>query len=65
MLETVSFFLVAYAGGSVARIPDSARAEVAEARWLRLDRAPGALAYRGEREVARRALDRLAEDEDV
>jgi 8-oxo-dGTP pyrophosphatase MutT (NUDIX family) len=65
VLKTVSFFLVAYAGGSLARLPDSARAEVAEARWLRLDRAPGALAYRGEREVAQRALGQLAEDEDV
>ena len=34
--------------------------EVAEARWLPLDEAPALLAYRGEREMARKAIEALA-----
>ena len=59
VLKTVTFFLVAYAGGALGHLPDAARDEVAEARWLPLTQAPPVLAYRGEREVAGRAIDRL------
>jgi hypothetical protein len=36
------------------------RIEVAEARWLPLDEAPRLLAYGGEREMASKALERVA-----
>jgi hypothetical protein len=36
--------------------------EIAEARWLPLADAPRALAYRGEREMAERALTILGDD---
>jgi hypothetical protein len=36
------------------------RIEVAEARWLPLEDAPRLLAYGGEREMAAKALERLA-----
>jgi hypothetical protein len=35
---------------------------VAEARWLPLEQAEQLLAYRGEREMARKALARVHED---
>ena len=35
--------------------------EVAEARWVPLDEAPGALSYRGEQEVVEKARDALAD----
>jgi hypothetical protein len=35
------------------------RFEVAEARWLPLDEAPALLAYKGEREMAAKARDRV------
>jgi hypothetical protein len=35
--------------------------EVSEARWLLLDDAPTTLSYRGEREMAERARDALAD----
>jgi hypothetical protein len=35
--------------------------EVAEARWIPLDDAPATLSYRGERDMASRARDALAE----
>jgi 8-oxo-dGTP pyrophosphatase MutT (NUDIX family) len=65
VLKTVAFFLVAYASGALSRLPDGARDEVAEARWLPLTQAPTLLAYRGEREVAQRAIDRLTADQSV
>ena len=36
--------------------------EVAEARWLPLAEAPALLAYRGERDMAARALGELGSD---
>jgi putative AlgH/UPF0301 family transcriptional regulator len=43
--------------------PDEHAHEVAEARWLPLDAAPRLLAYKGEREMAAKALDRLGSAE--
>jgi 8-oxo-dGTP pyrophosphatase MutT (NUDIX family) len=64
VFKVVSFFLVRYASGRLGDIPPSHRHEVAEARWLPLAEAPQLLAYRGEREMAEKALSRLA-NEDV
>ena len=64
VFKVVSFFLVRYASGRLGDIPASHRHEVAEARWLPLAEAPRLLAYRGERDMAERALSRLA-NEDV
>ena len=61
IFKIVSFFLVRYAGGRLGDIPPAFRHEVAEARWLPLADAPGLLAYGGEREMAQKAIDRLAE----
>ena len=44
----------------LVRIEERMRVEVDEARWLPLDEAPRLLAYGGEREMARKALDRFA-----
>jgi 8-oxo-dGTP pyrophosphatase MutT (NUDIX family) len=64
IFKVVSFFLVRYSGGRLGDIPHAFRHEVAEARWLPLEDAPQLLAYGGERDMARKALARLA-DEDV
>jgi 8-oxo-dGTP pyrophosphatase MutT (NUDIX family) len=61
IFKVVSFFLVRYAGGRLGDIPPAFRHEVAEVRWLPLADAPGLLAYKGEQEMAERALARLAE----
>jgi hypothetical protein len=55
----VSFFLVRYEGGRLGELPEAHRHEVAEVRWLPLEDAPRLLAYAGERDMARRALERL------
>ncbi|HEU5405339.1 MAG TPA: NUDIX domain-containing protein [Gaiellaceae bacterium] len=59
IFKVVSFFLVRYEGGRLGDLPEAHRHEVAEARWLPLDEAPGLLAYAGERDMARKALERL------
>src|SRR3954453_10626434 len=64
IFKVVSFFLVRYSGGRLGDIPPAFRHEVAEARWLPLEDAPRLLAYGGERDMAHKALARLA-DEDV
>jgi NADH pyrophosphatase NudC (nudix superfamily) len=51
----VSFFLLEYLNGDVA---DHDR-EVEDARWLALERAARELTYKGERDMASRALLRL------
>ena len=61
VFKVVSFFLVRYEGGRLGDIPAAFRHEIAEVRWLPLAEAPRLLAYRGEREMAKRALARLAE----
>jgi 8-oxo-dGTP pyrophosphatase MutT (NUDIX family) len=62
VFKVVSFFLVRYQRGRLGDIPDAFRHEVAEVRWLPLDEAPRLLAYKGEREMAERALAKLAEN---
>jgi len=61
VFKIVSFYLLrAGRGGRLGDIEERMRIEVAEARWLPLVDAPRLLAYGGEREMARRALDRFA-----
>ena len=59
VFKVVSFFLVRYGGGRLGDVPEAFRHEVAEVRWLPLDEAPRLLAYGGERDMARRAQERL------
>ncbi len=58
VLKVVSFFLLAYRSGSVR---DYQREEVDSAEWIPLEEAPDRLAYRGEKEMARAALSKLAD----
>ncbi len=65
VFKVVSFFLVRYESGRLGAIAEEFRHEVADVRWLPLADAPRLLAYRGEREMAQRAIDVLAERNDV
>ena len=64
VFKVVSFFLLRYTGGRLGDVPETHRHEVAEVRWLPLAEAPRLLAYRGERQMAEKALSVLA-NEDV
>jgi 8-oxo-dGTP pyrophosphatase MutT (NUDIX family) len=59
VFKVVSFFLFRYSRGRLGEIPPEHAHEVAEAAWLPLDEAATLLAYKGEREMAAKALDRL------
>ena len=59
VFKVVSFFLFRYRSGRLGDIPAEHAHEVAEVRWLPLEEAPQLLAYKGEREMAAKALARL------
>ena len=59
VFKVVSFFLVRATGGRIGDLPPGMEIEVAEARWMPLDDAPDLLAYRGEQEMARKAIEAL------
>ena len=61
VFKVVSFYLVRYSGGRLGDVPAEHAHEVAEVRWLALDEAPSLLAYKGERQMAAKALAVLAE----
>jgi 8-oxo-dGTP pyrophosphatase MutT (NUDIX family) len=63
VFKVVSFFLFRYAKGRLGDIPAEHAHEVADVRWLPLEEAPKLLAYKGEREMAAKALDRLGSAE--
>jgi 8-oxo-dGTP pyrophosphatase MutT (NUDIX family) len=59
IFKVVSFYLVRYRSGRINDVTDAYRHEVAEARWLPLEDASKLLAYRGEKEMAEKALAAL------
>jgi 8-oxo-dGTP pyrophosphatase MutT (NUDIX family) len=62
VFKVVSFFLLLALRGRMGELPPGMEHEVAEARWLPLADAPRLLSYRGEREMAQRALSAVSED---
>jgi 8-oxo-dGTP pyrophosphatase MutT (NUDIX family) len=56
VFKVVSFFLLRYVRGRLGDVQEAFRHEVAEARWLPLADAPQLLSYKGEREMAEKAL---------
>jgi 8-oxo-dGTP pyrophosphatase MutT (NUDIX family) len=63
IFKVVSFFLVRYESGRLGEIDEAFRHEVAEVRWLPLAEAPRLLAYKGEREMAEKAMTTLDEQD--
>jgi 8-oxo-dGTP pyrophosphatase MutT (NUDIX family) len=59
IFKIVSFYLLRYSRGRLGDVPPAFAHEVAEARWLPLDEAPKLLAYKGEREMAQKAIESL------
>ncbi|MFZ0953552.1 MAG: NUDIX domain-containing protein [Candidatus Sulfotelmatobacter sp.] len=57
VFKIVSFYLMRYRSGRINDITPAMRVEVARALWVRLDDAPTLLAYKGEKQMARRALE--------
>jgi|SRR5580658_1704735 8-oxo-dGTP pyrophosphatase MutT (NUDIX family) len=57
VFKIVSFYLMRYHSGRINDIEPEMRIEVARARWIRLEDAATMLAYKGEKQMARRALE--------
>lgn len=65
VFKVVSFYLLRYESGHIDDISEEMRVEVAQAKWVRLEDAPKLLAYRGEKQMARKALEYLQSHPDV
>lgn len=57
VFKIVSFYLLRYESGRIDDIADEMRIEVGRAQWIRLEDAPKLLAYGGEKQMARLALE--------
>ena len=62
VFKVVSFFLARAGRGRIGELPAGMEIEVAEARWLALADGHRLLAYKGEREMAQRAIEALADE---
>ena len=65
VFKIVSFYLLRYESGEIDDISDAMRIEVARAKWVKLDEAPKLLAYRGEKQMARKAIEYIESHADV
>jgi 8-oxo-dGTP pyrophosphatase MutT (NUDIX family) len=59
VFKVVSFFLVRYRRGRIGHVPPEHAHEIEEARWLPFPEAVGLLAYKGERDMALKAMAAL------
>ncbi len=59
VFKIVSLYLARAVSGRIGKLAAGMELEVADARWLPLADAPRLLAYKGERELAMKALERL------
>lgn len=65
VFKIVSFYLLRHESGEIDDVTDAMRVEVKQALWMPLDEALKKLAYRGERDVVRRAQQYLQSHSEV
>src|SRR5438477_9670304 len=65
VFKIVSFYLLRYESGQIDRISEAMRIEVARASWIRLQDAAKLLAYKGEKQMARQALEYVTTHTDL
>lgn len=65
VFKIVSFYLMSYQSGRINDVSHEMRVEVARALWVRLEDAPTLLAYKGEKHMARRAVDYVQTNSDL
>jgi 8-oxo-dGTP pyrophosphatase MutT (NUDIX family) len=63
IFKVVSFFLFRYLNGKIGNIKEEMKREVAQAMWLPLKEAPKKLSYKGEREMAAKAIEWVKSNE--
>jgi len=59
VFKIVSFYLLRFESGEIDKISEGMRVEVARALWVPLEEASKLLAYKGEKQMARQALEYL------
>jgi 8-oxo-dGTP pyrophosphatase MutT (NUDIX family) len=59
VFKIVSFYLLRYESGEIDNISEDMRVEVVRALWVPLADAPKLLAYKGEKQMARQAVEYL------
>lgn len=57
VFKIVTFYLLSYKSGEIDDISPEMRIEVGRAQWIPLEDAPSLLEYRGEKQMARKALE--------
>ena len=62
VFKIVSFYLLRYESGEIDHISEAMRIEVARAAWVKLKDAPKLLAYKGEKQMAGKALQYVIEN---
>jgi 8-oxo-dGTP pyrophosphatase MutT (NUDIX family) len=65
VFKIVSFYLLRYESGEIDDVTDAMRVEVARALWVPLEEAPKLLAYKGEKQMAKQALEYVMANTDV
>jgi len=65
VFKVVSFYLLRYQSGELGEIAPDMRVEVHGAEWIPLDDASRRLAYKGEREMAAKALEYVTRDPEL
>ena len=65
VFKIVSFYLLRYDSGRIDDVSEAMRIEVACAKWIRLEDAPKLLAYRGEKQMARQALEYVSTHQEL
>ena len=61
VFKIVSFYLMRYRAGRINDITAEMRIEVAQALWIKLEEAATLLAYKGEKQMVRKAMEYLNE----
>ncbi|HXB22171.1 MAG TPA: NUDIX domain-containing protein [Candidatus Solibacter sp.] len=57
VFKVVSFYLMKYQSGRIGEITEEMQHEVRRAYWMPLGEAPAKLSYRGEKQMAQKALE--------
>ncbi len=65
VFKVVSFYLLRYESGKLGEIAPEMRVEVRRVEWIPLEDAPRLLAYKGEREMAAKALEYITRDPEL
>jgi 8-oxo-dGTP pyrophosphatase MutT (NUDIX family) len=65
VFKIVSFYLLRYESGRIDNLSPEMRIEVARAFWVQLDEAPSLLAYSGEKQMVRKALEYVTAHPDL